>query len=76
MNLNEARLMLLEELADILVDLTLEDDNTPPEEEAELRDAMLDAADIIAEGLQLKVVDVDDLKMTLTIDLGPMSPES
>lgn len=75
MNLNEARLMLLEELADILVDLTIEDDSPSPEEEAELRDVMMDAADIIAEGLQLKVVDVDELKMTLTVDLAPLSPE-
>ena len=76
MNLNEARLMLLEELADILVDITLEDDSTSPEEEAELREAMMDAADIIAEGLQLEVVSVDDLKFTITVDLAPISPEA
>ena len=76
MNLNEARLMLLEELADILVDITLEDDSTSPEEEAQLREAMMDAADIIAEGLQLEVVSVDDLKFTITVDLAPISPEA
>lgn len=75
MNLNEARLMLIEELADILVDLTLEDDAPSEEEEAELREAMMDAADIIAEGLQLEVVNVDDLKFTITVDLAPTSPE-
>ena len=75
MNLNEARLMLLEELADILVDITLEDDSTSPEEEAQLREAMMDAADIIAEGLQLEVVNVDDLKFTVTVDLAPIPPE-
>jgi hypothetical protein len=75
MNLNEARLMLIEELADILVDLTLEDDTPSPEEEAELRDAMMDAADIIAEGLQLEVVDVDDLTLTLKVNLAPFPTE-
>jgi hypothetical protein len=72
MNTNEARLMLLEELADILVDLTLEDDDTSEEEEAAMREAMLDAADLIAEGLQLEVIDVDDLKFTITVSLAPL----
>jgi hypothetical protein len=67
--------MLIEELADILVDLTLEDDTPSPEEEAELRDAMMDAADIIAEGLQLEVVDVDDLTLTLKVNLAPFPTE-
>ena len=68
--------MLLEELADILVDLTIEDDTPSEAEEAELREAMMDAADIIAEGLQLEVVSVDDLKFTITVDLAPISPEA
>ena len=72
MNTNEARLMLLEELADILVDLTIEDDDTSEEEEAAMREAMLDAADLIAEGLQLEVIDVDDLKFTITVSLAPL----
>jgi hypothetical protein len=76
MNPNEARLMLIEELADILVDLTIEDDTPSEAEEAELREAMMDAADIIAEGLQLEVVSVDDLKFTITVDLAPISPEA
>ena len=71
MNTNEARLMLLEELADILVDLTLEDDTTSVEEEAELREAMMDAADIIAEALQLEVIDVDELTFTVKVSLAP-----
>jgi hypothetical protein len=75
MNLNEARLMLLEELADILVDLTLEDDSTSAEEEAELRETMMDAADIIAEGLQLEVIDVDELTFTLKVNLAPFPTE-
>ena len=76
MNPNEARLMLIEELADILVDLTIEDDTPSEAEEAELREVMMDAADIIAEGLQLEVVSVDDLKFTITVDLAPISPEA
>lgn len=72
MNINEARLMLLEEMADLLVDLTIEDDSLTPEEETEMRDAMLSAADIIAEGLRLEVVSVDDLKITITVDLAPV----
>ncbi len=71
MNTNEARLMLLEELADILVDLTLEDDTTSVEEEAEVREAMMDAADIIAEALQLEVIDVDELTFTVKVSLAP-----
>lgn len=71
MNTNEARLMLLEELADILVDLTLEDDTTSVEEEAEVREAMMDAADIIAEALQLEVIDVDELTFTIKVSLAP-----
>jgi hypothetical protein len=65
-------MLLLEELADLLVDLTIEDEDPSPEEEAELREAMLSAADIIAEGLRLEVVSVDDLKMTITVDLAPI----
>lgn len=71
MNINEARLMLLEELADILVDLTLEDDAPSEEEEAAVREAMLDAADLIAEGLQLEVIDVDELTFTIKVNLAP-----
>ncbi len=72
MNTNEARLMLLEELAEILVDLTIEDDDPSEAEEAELREAMLTAADVIAEGLQLEVVSVDDLTFTVTVNLAPI----
>lgn len=71
MNLNEARLALLEELTEILVDLTDEDDEeTSPEDLAVLREAMSDAVDIIAEALQLEVVAVDGEVLTLTVDLS------
>lgn len=70
MNLNEARLALLEELTEILVDLTDEGEDSSPEDLAVLRDAMSDAVDIIAEALQLEVVAVDGEVLTLRVDLG------
>ena len=70
MNLNEARLALHEELAEVLTDLTDEDGTATPEELAEVRDAMGDAVDIIFEALDLEVISVTDGKVTVTIDLG------
>jgi hypothetical protein len=70
MNLNEARLALLDELTEILVDLTDEGGETSPEDLPVLREAMADAVDIIAEALQLEVVAVDGDVLTLTVDLG------
>lgn len=76
MNLNEARLALLEELTEILVDLTDEDGEDSPEDLAVLREAMSDAVDIIAEALQLEVVSVDGDVLTLTVDLSVPDEET
>jgi hypothetical protein len=75
MNLNEARLAFLEELTEILVDLTDEGEESSPEDLAVLREAMADAVDIIAEALQLEVVSVDGDVLTLTADLGEVAIE-
>lgn len=70
MNPNEAQLALLDELTEILVDLTDDGEDTSPEDMAVLREAMSDAVDIIVEALQLKVVAVNGTVLTVEIDLG------
>ena len=71
MNVNEARMVIVEEFAEILLDLTDEDAGTAEEREA-LRVAMLDAADIIAEALDLEVVDITDGIETVRLNIaGP-----
>jgi hypothetical protein len=71
MNVNEARMVIVEEFAEILLDLTDEDAGTAEEREA-LRVAMLDAADIIAEALDLEVVDITDGIATVRLNIaGP-----
>lgn len=73
MNVNEARMVIVEEFAEILLDLTDEDAGTAEEREA-LRVAMLDAADIIAEALDLEVVDITDGIATVRLNIaGPDS---
>jgi len=67
---NEARMLIVEELANILYDLTDEEDGTPEERET-LRVAMGDAADILAEALDLEVVSVTDGVATVTLTLVP-----
>jgi len=73
MNPNEAQLALLDELTEILVDLTDDGEDTSPEDMAVLREAMSDAVDIIVEALQLKVVAVNGTVLTVEIDLGEIS---
>lgn len=73
MNPNEAQLALLDELTEILVDLTDDGEDTSPEDMAVLREAMSDAVDIIVEALQLKVVAVNGTVLTVEVDLGEIS---
>lgn len=73
MNPNEAQLALLDELTEILIDLTDDGEDTSPEDMAVLREAMSDAVDIIVEALQLKVVAVNGTVLTVEVDLGEIS---
>lgn len=74
MNINEARVVIVEEIAEILYDLT-EDEDATAEVKQELRDAMADAADIIAEALDLEVVEMADGIATVRLNLaGPDVP--
>jgi hypothetical protein len=70
MNTNEARLAIVEEIAAILLDLTDDPDNTSPEEREALSVAMLDAADIVAEALDLEVVEVVEGVATVTLNIA------
>lgn len=70
MDINEARMVIVEEFAAILLDLT--DDTEDAEEREALRVAMLDAADIIAEALDLEVVEVSNGVATVRLNIaGP-----
>jgi hypothetical protein len=56
----EARLAILEEIAAILVDLSVgADEDLSEEEEAEIAESMMDAADVILEVFDLKVIEVN-----------------
>ena len=74
MNINETRIAIVEEIAEILYDLT-EDEEATAETKQELRDAMADAADIIAEALDLEVVEIADGIATVRLNIaGPATP--
>jgi hypothetical protein len=71
MNPNEARVAIIEEIANMLVDLSVEggaEDDVPT-----LTEAMLDAADLIADYIGLDVIDVVEPNVfTVRVDLnGP-----
>ncbi len=62
-----ARLAVFDYITETLLDLA----DPAPEEENELRDNMANAADIILEGLDVKIVKVDDNGLIhATISLG------
>ena len=61
---------IVEEFAAILLDLTDESDGEDVEEREALRVAMLDAADIVAEALDLQVVSVEDGIVTVRLNIA------
>jgi hypothetical protein len=71
MNPNEARVAIIEEIANMLVELSLE--GGAEDDVATLTDAMLDAADLIADYIGLDVVEVLEPKVfAVRVDLnGP-----
>lgn len=70
MDADEARMAIVEEFAAILLDLTDESDGEDVEEREALRVAMLDAADIVAEALDLQVVSVEDGIVTVRLNIA------
>ena len=68
MNTNEARLAIIETIADVLFELS-DDEDLPAVDREDLRDAMADAADLICEALDLDVVDVADGVLSVQVVL-------
>lgn len=73
MNTNEARVVIVEEIAEILFDLSEDEDQTASDKMV-LKEAMLDAADIIAEALDLQVLDFADGFATVRLNLAGPDP--
>lgn len=72
MNLNEARMNILNYISDVLFDLADDPDLSPGERE-EVRDAMGDAADMLMDSLDLQVVQIED-DGTFVVHLFPQDP--
>lgn len=71
MNLNELRVVIIEEIAAILLDLSADEDMSRTDRE-QLNEAMLDTADILAEALDLQVDSIVDGIATVRLNIaGP-----
>lgn len=71
MNLNELRVVIIEEIAAILLDLSADEDMSQTDRQ-QLNEAMLDTADILAEALDLQVDSIVDGIATVRLNIaGP-----
>jgi uncharacterized ubiquitin-like protein YukD len=68
MNEPEARIALLEHIADVLLDLTEEEDASIDDRE-DMREAMRDLADILLESLDAEIVEASGAQLKLNVTL-------
>jgi|688.fasta_scaffold682983_2 hypothetical protein len=76
MNTNEARLAVVGIIADVLFELS-DDDDLSDDDRGDLRDSLADAADLILEALEFDVIAVNDFEVSARITLDdPDSDEN
>lgn len=69
MNTSEARIALLDHIAEVLLDLTDEEGGSIEDRE-EMREAMTDLADVLLESLDLQIAEASGPNMTLKVTLN------